>query len=223
MTIDWLGAFFIGFLGSSHCIGMCGGIASLMTINHPGRKIVIPMLYNVGRLTSYALFGAIVGGTISTLAYTMSANHPLTWLRLVAAIFMILLALYLSNWWKGLVFTEKLGGILWQALTPVRKRVMPIKSPIYALPCGMVWGWLPCGLVYSALTWAAVSGGAVNGSLLMLAFGLGTLPAMFSIGYGANYFQRLKQSRLMRQTGALLILSYGIYTAYSVLLSLHVL
>lgn len=217
MTADPLAALIIGLLGSTHCMGMCGGIASLLSLNKPNRPILVPVLYNLGRIISYMLFGALIGSTVSSIAEISSTNHILTWLRLVAAIFMVLLALYIGNWWKGLLFLEKLGGHLWVLISPIARSMLPIRKPIYALPCGFIWGWLPCGLVYSVLTWAAISGGALNGALVMLFFGLGTLPAMIAVGYSSAFLSKIQQSNVIRQTAAIMIFSYAIYTGYTVL------
>ncbi len=169
------------------------------------------------------LFGALIGGAVSSLSDISSTNQVLSWLRLLAATFMILLALYIGNWWKGLLFVEKLGGYLWVLIAPIARSMMPIEKPIYALPCGFVWGWLPCGLVYSILTWSAVSGSAFNGAMLMFFFGIGTLPAMIAVGYSSTFLSKIKQSIFIRQTAAILILFYGIYTGYTVLKLLNVL
>ena len=152
MTPDWLGAFLIGIIGAGHCMGMCGGIASLLSSNAPSQSVLVPIFYNLGRLISYGVIGAIVGGAISTVAEFSQVNQSLTWLRLIAALFMILLACYIGKWWHGLVYIERLGQKLWKRIAPAGQSLLPLKSPLYALPFGLVWGWLPCGLVYSTLT-----------------------------------------------------------------------
>ncbi|GLT19965.1 cytochrome biogenesis protein [Vibrio zhanjiangensis] len=214
MTPDWIGAFFIGIVGAAHCMGMCGGIASLLSTNSSNHSISIPILYNLGRLISYCVIGAVIGGAISSIAEFSAINQALSWLRIVAALFMILLALYIGRWWHGLVYIERFGQNLWKYIAPAGQAFLPLKSPLYALPFGFIWGWLPCGLVYSILTWAAVSGSAVNGAFIMLAFGLGTFPAMLLVGFGATYLNKLKQSNVFRQAGAIAILAYGIYTLH---------
>ncbi|MBM4930343.1 sulfite exporter TauE/SafE family protein [Vibrio parahaemolyticus] len=215
MNPDFLGALLIGLVGAGHCMGMCGGIASLLSLGSSSSKSspTIPLFYNLGRLSSYALIGALVGGAISGLSELSGLAQSLAWLRFVAAIFMILVALYIAKWWQGLLIVEKMGQHLWKFISPAGKSLLPLKKPIHALPFGFVWGWLPCGLVYSALTWSAVSGSAVNGGLIMLAFGLGTLPSMLAVGYGANHFQKLQKSLTFRNISALILIVYGAYTA----------
>ena len=220
MTPDFIGALMIGLVGAGHCMGMCGGIASLLSLGSSTANkstSLIPLFYNLGRLSSYALIGALVGGAISGLSELSGLTHSLAWLRLIAALFMILVALYIAKWWQGLLLIEKLGQHIWRFISPTGKRLLPLKHPLHALPFGFIWGWLPCGLVYSALTWAAVAGSAINGGLIMLAFGIGTLPTMLIIGYGANHFQKLQKSLIFRNISALLLIAYGSYTAVETL------
>lgn len=213
VTNDWLGALAVGLVGSAHCLGMCGGIASAMSLgaNSSSRRLLTTLFYNVGRLISYMTAGAIVGGTISSAANLVSEYALLNWLRFVSALVMIMLALYIGKWWQGLVHIEKLGSGLWRWLSPLAGKLLPLPSAFHALPLGIIWGWLPCGLVYSTLTWSAVSGSALNGGLIMLAFGVGTLPSMLFVGIGAVYLNRLKSSLSFRRFGAMLLLSYGVY------------
>ncbi|WP_050922341.1 sulfite exporter TauE/SafE family protein, partial [Vibrio harveyi] len=150
---------------------------------------------------------------ISGLSELSGLTQSLAWLRFVAALFMILVALYIAKWWQGLLVIEKAGQHIWKFISPAGKRLLPLKHPMYAFPFGFIWGWLPCGLVYSALTWSAVSGDALNGGLIMLSFGLGTLPSMLAIGYGASHFQKLQKSLIFRNISALILISYGMYTA----------
>jgi len=223
MTADWLGAFFVGLIGAGHCMGMCGGIASVLSIGNTNKanKFAIPIFYNFGRLASYTLIGAVIGGAISSLSQFSEINGVLNWLRLIAALFMVLLALYIGKWWHGLLAIEKLGQHIWKHISPAGQSLLPLKKPYHALPFGFIWGWLPCGLVYSTLTWSAVSGSWLDGGLIMLSFGLGTLPAMLAIGYGATVLKRFQQSSAFRQVGAFLILSYGLYTGYNALILLR--
>ncbi|MGC9402225.1 sulfite exporter TauE/SafE family protein [Vibrio genomosp. F10] len=220
MSIDWIGAFFIGLVGAGHCMGMCGGLASALSIGQQRPSAIIPLYYNIGRLLSYSVIGALIGSAVSSLVEFSQLNQALAWLRLVAALFMIILALYVGRWWFGLLAFEKLGQHFWKYISPLGKSLLPLKKPLHALPFGFVWGWLPCGLVYSMLTWAAVSGSAMNGALIMLCFGLGTLPAMLLIGYSASHLKRIQQSTLFRSVGAGLILGYGVYTGYGALMIL---
>jgi len=210
-TSDWLGALMVGFLGSAHCVGMCGGMASAMSFNLVTKsdRRLTTILYNIGRIVSYMIAGAIIGGAVSNAATFMSDYAILNWLRVLSALVMIILALHIGKWWHGLVYIEKVGQHLWKYISPFTSRLLPLSSPLHAFPLGILWGWLPCGLVYSALTWAAVSGSALNGAVIMAAFGIGTLPSMLFIGFGAVFVNTLKHSSFFRQFGAILLLLYG--------------
>ncbi len=219
ITNDWLGALFIGFLGSAHCIGMCGGIASAMSLHSvtSNRRLLTTLFYNLGRLISYMVAGALVGGAAAGAATLVSSYEVLNWLRLVSGLVIIILALYIAKWWQGLQYVEKMGMHLWKRIAPLTQKLLPLPSAVHAFPLGFLWGWLPCGLVYSTLTWAAVSGDAINGSVIMLAFGLGTLPSMLLIGTGVSFISKLKNAPFFRHCGALLLLIYGVYTTVQTL------
>jgi hypothetical protein len=217
MNIDFIGAFVVGLMGAGHCIGMCGGISAVISMN--SSKDDTPrwtyiLLYNMGRIMSYSTFGFIIGGLFVSIASTSGSYSALVYLRIFAGLLMCLLALYIANWWKGLVYIEVIGKKLWQYISPLTKPLLPLKTPYHAIPFGFLWGWLPCGLVYSTLSWAAVSGGALNGALVMFAFGLGTLPAMFLVGIGAHTFHTLINHKLTKSISAILLLIYGIHTVY---------
>ncbi|WP_281545293.1 sulfite exporter TauE/SafE family protein [Grimontia sp. SpTr1] len=215
---DLIAAFTVGLLGAGHCLGMCGGVAAAVSMGTPQNQHKLPFLlfYNGGRLLSYGLIGAIAGGLVAGVVGVTQITQQLLWLRLAAAIMMILLALYIGRFWNGLAYVEKVGQVLWKRLSPLSTKLLPLRSPMAALPFGMLWGWLPCGLVYSALSWAAVAGNALDGLLIMLAFGLGTLPAMILVGSAAEATKNLLNNLIFRRISSLILLMYGIVTAYSV-------
>ncbi|MEZ8093727.1 sulfite exporter TauE/SafE family protein [Photobacterium swingsii] len=218
MNIDFYAAFIIGLMGAGHCLGMCGGVAAALTMGMPTQqqhsRWHYLLMYNTGRLLSYMIAGAIIGGAFAGVASLSGSSYPLIILRLFAAFMMIVLALYLGQWWQGLTKIEKFGQVIWKRIAPKANRLLPLRSPLAALPFGMVWGWLPCGLVYSTLSWAAVSGSLMSGSLVMLAFGLGTLPAMLAVGGLASQLKQLLSNLYFKRANALLLLGYGIHTGY---------
>ena len=116
--------------------------------------------------------------------------------KLFAAAFMIALGLYLADWWRGLALLEKLGMKLWRHIQPLAQRLFPIDNPPQAFLLGLLWGWLPCGLVYSVVAWSLTAGSALDGAKLMLGFGLGTLPALLIAGNAFNYFSAWAKSPL---------------------------
>ena len=212
MQLDFLSAFILGFLGSAHCIGMCGGITTMLTSAIPEQKgkLVLILSYHTGRISTYTLIGAIVGFTGSIAAKNIGI--PLSGLRLVSGVFLVFLGLYLGQWLMWISYIEKLGQNLWRHLSPVSKKFIPVDSPKKALFLGALWGWLPCGLIYSTLTWALASNSALQGAGIMFSFGLGTLPALVAISLGIFQIKTLLLNTAFKKSMALLIIIYGIYT-----------
>ncbi|PSJ48211.1 cytochrome biogenesis protein [Zobellella endophytica] len=214
--LDAWAALLIGLLGAGHCIAMCGGVAAAfsMAIPHEQRGLqwLYLLSYNGGRIISYALAGALVGGVFASLADLSLGKQGLGLLRILAGVMMILLGLYLARWWFGLLRLERLGNRLWRHIKPLAGRFVPFRHPLAALPFGMVWGWLPCGLVYSALTWSAVSGGAVQGALVMALFGLGTLPTLLALGGLAGPLRHWLNHAGFRRLSGILLICYGLFT-----------
>lgn len=214
--LSYTTAFVIGLLGSAHCIGMCGGIMNALSFAIPEQqrsiRQVTPvlLLYNIGRISSYTLAGAIVGLVGGYLQQTGSQVGPA--IRIFAGLMLIAMGLYLAGWWRGLIHLEKLGGYLWKYLQPFSNRLMPVTKPSQAIALGLLWGWLPCGLVYSALTWSATSTHWQQSALTMFCFGLGTLPAMLLTGAFAHQVKVRIQKSSVRNVSALLIIGFGIWT-----------
>lgn len=212
-------AFMLGLLGSGHCIGMCGGLSSALGLNtQPLKKNQTtsgPLIdkhilaYNIGRITSYTLAGLIIGSLGFLLSQQLSA---LIILRYMAAIMLILMGLYLGKWFNGIIYAEKLGKYLWPFIQPLSARFIPIRSTKDALFVGMIWGWLPCGLVYSALIWASLESSVTGSGLIMLCFGLGTLPAMLATGMFAQQLNHFIKRPWFRQVSGSLMISFGIWS-----------
>lgn len=212
MSLDLFSAFIIGLLGSAHCVGMCGGISTMLTTamgNNAG-KLLLTLSYNFGRIATYALIGAIVGYSGSIAAKNVGV--PLAGLRLFSGVFLVLLGLYLGQWYMGVSKIEKLGKFIWRFLSPLSKKFIPVNSMSNAFLLGGIWGWLPCGLVYSTLTWALASGTAIDGALIMVCFGMGTLPALVSMSLGILKIKNLMANITFRKIAAFFVILYGIYT-----------
>lgn len=205
-----LSAFLIGVAGSVHCVGMCGGIVGAFTMLLPKEKSHWPFMvaYNSGRILSYALAGGITGYLGAVLSHKVSFG--LNILQLISGLFLLLLGLYLGNWWRVLSHLESLGSHVWKRISPMSKRFLPMKSALQAFPYGVIWGWLPCGLVYSTLTWSMASGSAINGALTMFAFGLGTLPALFALGGSTASIKTLLSRDKIRQSIAFILIIYAL-------------
>jgi sulfite exporter TauE/SafE len=172
-------------------------------------RLSLILFYHTGRIASYCLIGAIVGYTGSIAARNI--GMPIASLRLIAAVFLILLGLYIGQWLLWLNRIESLGKGLWGYLSPLAKHVIPVNSAKKSLGLGALWGWLPCGLVYSTLTWALASGSSLKGAAIMLFFGMGTLPALFTISFGINSMKNLLVNAAFRKTIAISLICYGIY------------
>ncbi|WGL16636.1 sulfite exporter TauE/SafE family protein [Microbulbifer bruguierae] len=214
---DWsylAAALAIGFFGSSHCIGMCGGISGALGLAVPGQKPAWPRLigYSAGRVASYGAMGLLVGALGAYLATDIA--NSLAPLRLVAGLMLIAMALYLADWWRGLVWLERGGAVLWRAIQPLSRRLLPVHSTPQAIALGALWGWLPCGLVYSALAFALAQGSSEQAALAMLAFGLGTVPAVLATGAAAAQLRTLVQKPGVRLGMALLVLLFGLWTLW---------
>jgi len=216
-SISILGGLGIGFLGSAHCIGMCGGIASALSLAMPPERrgtatlVAHHACYSLGRVLSYAIAGALAGAVGLVLGQALGARGGLV-LRVAAAAMLVLLGLYLAGWWPGLAFLERQGARVWQKLAPLTSRLRPGRSLPSAFALGMLWGWLPCGLVYSALALAATSGSPAHGALLMAAFGFGTLPATLATGLLAQRLTWLTRAPVSRRLAGALMILFGLWT-----------
>jgi sulfite exporter TauE/SafE len=203
-----------GFVGSAHCLGMCAGISGLYAMHSTAASLRAEwpraVVYNGGRVVSYAVLGAIVGGFGSVLAASIPRlAGPL---RFATGTVIVLVGLQVAFDLRWLRPVERMGGALWQRLAPAARRFLPVDTAPRAFGLGLLWGWLPCGLVYSVLLIAATSGGAANGAITMLAFGIGTLPAMLATGLGAARLAAMTRRRGARLGFGLLIVALGLAT-----------
>ncbi len=224
MEITFISAFFVGLFSTVHCLGMCGGIIGALTFSLPehirnNRWHLIPYVsaYNVGRITSYCLAGALVGGLGDNILGLLPSYGHLV-LQLFASILMIGIGLYLAGWFPAFIKIEHIGKPIWKRLEPISQKLIPVKNPAHAYLFGLVWGWLPCGLVYTALIWSATAGSAKDGALLMLAFGMGTLPAVMITGILTGWFTRLIRLPYIRPVIGLIIIIVALVTGYLALL-----
>ena len=213
----FISAFIMGLFSSAHCFGMCGGISAAFGINTAQQAAVQRLsrlfAYNSGRISCYVLLGALFGFFSSFLAQQF---HLLKMpLRVFAGIMLIAMACYLAQWWMGITVFERAGQRIWKLVQPLSLKLRPSQGLLQAYLFGLLWGFLPCGLVYSMLVWVSASGNMITAALLMLGFGLGTLPAMVATGYSSAQLREVLQNRIMRQASAILLLIYGLWTIYS--------
>ena len=207
-----LAIFLTGLLGGVHCVGMCGGIVGAFSLQLPGSgpRISYHLAANLGRLASYVVIGVIAGTLGSASAFLSHLFPAEKILYVVANLVLIALGLHLAGIWSGVLVLEAAGGGVWKRLQPVFKKLVPIQSLPQAFAAGMVWGWLPCGLVYSVLIAAVASGSALQGGLTMLAFGLGTLPNLLLMGLFASQLQRFLARQGVRLAAGLIIVALGL-------------
>ena len=212
LELSLMSAFLVGLLGGGHCIGMCGGIVGAVSMHLPQHKTKVPFLlaYNAGRILSYTLAGAIaglVGASSFFLQHVLPIQHVLYG---ISSLMLIALGLYLAGFWHGITYVESAGKVIWKILQPYSKRYIPVQNFKQAFILGCLWGWLPCGLVYSVLIAAIATGNVLNGGLLMLAFGLGTLPTLITMGMAAVKLKAVLQNIWVRRASGLLVLGFGV-------------
>ncbi|QLE85590.1 sulfite exporter TauE/SafE family protein [Shewanella sp. Scap07] len=219
---SYTAAFIVGLMGAGHCMGMCGGIVGAFSQQLPkvsqgnvlAHRLRFLLAYNIGRISSYGVAGALVGGSASLLGLLFDIDVYLLVLRFIAGVMMIITGLYIAQVWSGVVQIERLGQWIWRFLSPIAQRLLPIQSPIQAGVAGIIWGWLPCGLVYSTLTWAVASNSALHGAAIMLCFGLGTLPALLSAGLAADMLNRWVRSKWVKWLSGSALVAFGCHTLY---------
>jgi hypothetical protein len=209
---SFLAAFLTGLLGGTHCVGMCGGIVAAMSFHSGARQ---PMHfhfgYSAGRIASYAALGALAGW-IGSAAFLSDSLFPLQrGLYVLAQIVLILLGLYLAGLNQSIRLLERAGGVLWRRVQPLLAKVMPVRTFSQAVAAGALWGWLPCGLVYSVLVMALSAGGAAKGAALLLAFGLGTLPNLLLMGWAAESLRAFTRQVWVKRGAGFLVAAMGVW------------
>jgi len=218
VEVDIIGIFLIGLMGGfGHCIGMCGGFVLTYTlkinqndfIESPNwvQKLSPHLLYSLGRILSYIIIGSFLG-LLGTAIDSMLALRIQGVLEIVAGIIMIIMGLELAGLFPNL-HPDTFPGV-----NPFKKLVSSLFAKVKRnniLGLGFVLGFIPCGLVYAAGAKAIASGSHINGMLIMLAFGLGTVPAMVATGLVSGQIPAKLQSKIYR-IAAILVIILGIFT-----------
>lgn len=219
-TLTVLSASLVGLLGSVHCVGMCGGIAGsfsgLMATSAKTPPWRMLLAYNVGRVSSYMVAGALAGWLGNTALAVFSPDHVAAVGLTLSGLFMLALGLYLSGWWQALAAVEKIGLAVWQRIGPWGRRLLPVHHTGQALALGAVWGWLPCGLVYATLIWSLANADPIRGAAMMGAFGIGTLPLLIAIGSSTYALANVAREKRVRQFAGALVLLFGLLTLFGV-------
>lgn len=209
ITGSYITAFLLGLFSTLHCLAMCGSVIGALTLSLPmevreSQRKMLPYVfnYNLGRILSYTMAGAIVGLLSSPLANI----HGHMVLRYLSVVVLIAMGLYLAGWFPKFAKMERLGAPIWRWLQPIGQKLLPVRAFSQAFWLGIIWGWLPCGLVYAALAVAATVGEPLQASLVMLSFGLGTLPAVMGAGLFTGLLASLARAKHMRQVAGVSII-----------------
>ena len=204
-------AFLLGLAASGHCLVMCGGITAALGLasarDAQGRtRPALLLTYQLGRIFSYSLAGLLLAGIFGGLVSLLDIEAVRRTLRALSALALLLGALVAF----GAVRDPGvgIGGKLWPKLAPLGRRLLPVNTLPRGFAFGMVWGWMPCGFVYSVLLIATLQLDAAQGALTMAAFGLGTAPALFIASFGAGRLKGFASRPGARHlAGAVLLLS----------------
>ncbi len=212
MWLPYISAFTMGLLGGAHCVGMCGGIVAALGFSVPNvslySRMRILLAYNVGRIASYGAIGAAFG----LLGQQVALSGGVSVMRIIAGLLLIAMGLYIADWWRGLTYLERVGNYLWRYIQPLGNRFLPARNARSAILLGAIWGWLPCGLVYSALAYALSQADGVRAAGVMVAFGVGTLPAVLGSGFFAERLKTILQARELRIWMGILLMLFGGWT-----------
>lgn len=218
MIVDLTAAFMMGISGGVHCVTMCGGVASAacspVSTALP-KRIGHAFAFNLGRIATYTLLGALAG-TLSRLPLAFLPLDVLRFtLRVVAAFMLVGIGLHLAGITSMFGKVEHLGEPLWRRLAPIAKRLVPARTTLHAGLLGMLWGFVPCGLVYGALALALGAGSTSSGAATMLAFGIGTAPVMTVVasafGQLTRKFTQSMAHRWTRRVAGIVVLAIGIH------------
>ena len=214
-----LSLLIVGLLGGVHCIGMCGGIVSALSFQ-TGKpragQLAQHVAYNSGRILSYGIAGGMVGG-IGQAGVFFAGRQLAPFHYLLANLMLIALGLYLVGITRFLMPLERAGGSLWRQVQPFSRHFLPARTVGQAFTVGTIWGWLPCGMVYSALATALTTGSIEGGAYVMLAFGLGTLPNLLLAGLMAARLRAITSQPGVRYGGGIAVILFGIYGGWRAL------
>lgn len=182
-------AVLLGLVASSHCVVMCGGISTALSLatakDRNGRpRASLLIHYQLGRIGSYALAGLLFAGLLGGAVAALDIEAVGRTLRVLSAFALLLAALVAFGRVRdpGAV----IGRRVWPKIAGFGRRLLPVTSVPRAFAFGLVWGWMPCGFVYTVLLIATLQLDALDGAITMAAFGLGTAPALLTTAFGAQ-------------------------------------
>lgn len=225
----YLVALLMGLFSSMHCIGMCGSIIGTLTLSlepqvreNKNRLFPFVLNYNLGRITSYTIAGFLIGSIEFVLTLPLGEDHGHRMLQILSALIMAGAGFYIAGWFPRFAYIEKTGSRFWKFLEPYGRKLIPVKRLRQAFLFGMIWGWIPCGLVYTSLALAATNGDILESTLTMLFFGLGTLPAVMGMGIMTTFLTRLSRMHRFRQAIGTLLIILALFAAFPWLYPLRI-
>jgi sulfite exporter TauE/SafE len=182
-------ALMLGFAASGHCLVMCGGISAALGIATAKRangkpRTSLLVCYQVGRMLSYAIAGGLLGGVLGFLVGWLDDDAVRQGLRALSAAALVAAALVAFGVLRDP--GSRIGRLVWPRLAPLGRRLLPVTNMTRAIGFGMVWGWMPCGFAYTVMVIAALEHDALRSAATMVAFGIGTAPAMIAVALGAQ-------------------------------------
>lgn len=220
-STSYLVALLMGLFSALHCLGMCGSIIGSLTLSlrreiRENKRLLMPFVasYNAGRIVSYSLAGMLAGIAEHVLSMPLGEGHGHRILQIVSALIMLGAGLHIAGWFPRFAYIEKVGGKMWQRIEPYGRRLVPVETLPRAFVFGMIWGWLPCGLVYTALALAATTGDVVRSTFTMFAFGVGTMPAVMGVGIMTSLMVRLSNMKKFRQAAGVTLIALALLAAF---------
>ncbi len=220
-STSYLVALLMGLFSALHCLGMCGSIIGSLTLSlkreiREQKRLLMPFVfsYNLGRIASYSMAGMLAGLAEHMLSMPLGEGHGHRILQIVSALVMAGAGLHIGGWFPRFAYIEKVGAIVWLRIEPYGRRLIPVETLPQAFVFGMIWGWLPCGLVYTALTLAATAGDVVRSTFTMFAFGMGTMPAVMGVGIMTSWMVRLSSMRKFRQATGITLIVLALLAAF---------
>ena len=217
-----IGAWLAGILGGVHCIAMCGGfLTAIASSGVPAAAQGRPLLaarvlarrqfpYNLGRITTYTLLGAIAGSAGALALASSTSLLPLQRaLYVIANLFLLGLAIAIAGRRQGFAWLQRAGLAMFGKVLPAIRPLLLARAASARYAVGMIWGFVPCALTYSVLPIALFAGGALQGGAVMLAFGLGTLPNLMAAGLVVARARTWLEARSIRFAAALLLAAFA--------------
>jgi sulfite exporter TauE/SafE len=211
-------ALILGIAASGHCLVMCGGIASalgLASARSASGQPRLPLIvaYQIGRIVSYAIAGAVAGGAVGYLVDWLNVDEVRRGLRALSAVALIAAALVAF----GILSDpgSRVGELVWRRIAPLGRRLLPVTNISRAFGFGMLWGWMPCGFAYTVILIAALEQDAVRAAGTMLAFGIGTAPTMVALAYGARRAANLAAGRATRRLAGTILICGAALTLFA--------